>query len=327
MDTSQFGNQVKRNIAIAHKRDIYDLISIEEKLASMEEENKPLQALYKKMIGNGSDRFLVQPSDIPSMDHLYEELPNFQGPLDDIKRQLALCINSGDPLEIRPLLLLGQPGTGKTHFAKMIAQILETKTTFVSMSSMTAGWILSGSSSTWKDAKPGKVFMSLVDDIFANPLIIVDEIDKASSFSQYDPLGPLYGLLERETAVDFVDEFADVPIDASNVIWITTANDESLIPSPILSRMDVHEILPPNQEQARVIALNIYRQMRTTHNWGQGFDETPNDDVIDVFSKTNPRDMKSMWMRSFGNAKLARRGFIKTEDLPKPKPKKEKIGF
>lgn len=59
----------------------------------------------------------------------------------------------------------------------------------VPMSSMTAGWLLSGSSSQWKGAKPGKVFEALVDGEYANPVIVVDEIDKASCDAQYDPLG------------------------------------------------------------------------------------------------------------------------------------------
>ena len=93
------------------------------------------------------------------------------------------------------------------------------------MSSLTAGWILSGASAQWKNAKPGKVFDALVNGDYANPVIVVDEIDKAGGDSQYDPLGSLYTLLEHDTACDFVDEFAEVPIDASDVVWIATAND------------------------------------------------------------------------------------------------------
>ena len=75
----------------------------------------------------------------------------------------------------------------------------------VPMSSMTAGWLLSGASSQWKGAKPGKVFEALVDGEYANPVIVVDEIDKASSDAQYDPLGALYSLLEHDTAQNFTD--------------------------------------------------------------------------------------------------------------------------
>lgn len=63
-------------------------------------------------------------------------------------------------------------------------------------------------------------------------MIVVDEIDKAAGDAQYDPLGALYSLLEHDTAGNFTDEFADVPIDASQVIWIT--NDPGSIPDPIL---------------------------------------------------------------------------------------------
>ena len=105
----------------------------------------------------------------------------------------------------------------------------------VPMSSMTAGWLLSGASSQWKGSRPGKVFEALVDGQYANPVIVVDEIDKASADAQYDPLGALYSLLEHDTAHSFVDEFAEVAIDASQVIWVSTANDERSVPEPILT--------------------------------------------------------------------------------------------
>ena len=68
------------------------------------------------------------------------------------------------------------------------------------MSSLTAGWVLSGASSQWKGARPGKVFETLVDGHYANPVMVVDEIDKAGGEHAYDPLGALYSLLEHDTA-------------------------------------------------------------------------------------------------------------------------------
>ena len=108
--------------------------------------------------------------------------------------------------------------------------LLGTGMGFLSMSSLTAGWVLSGASSQWKGARPGKVFETLVDGQYANPVMVVDEIDKAGGEHAYDPLGALYSLLEHDTAGRFTDEFAEVAIDASQVIWVATANDERCDP-------------------------------------------------------------------------------------------------
>src|SRR5256884_9531582 len=141
------------------------------------------------------------------------------------------------------------------------------------MSSMTAGWVLSGASSQWKNAKPGKVFETILNGTYANPVIMVDELDKAGEDTQYDPLGALYMLLERDTAAEFVDEFVEIPIDASGVVWIATANDESRIPDPILNRMNVYEIESPDRNGSARIAQAIYGEIRGSHDWGKDFPE------------------------------------------------------
>ena len=197
------------------------------------------------------------------------------------------------------------------------------------MSSLTAGWILSGASSQWKNAKPGKVFDALVNGSYANPVIAVDEIDKAGSDAQYDPLGALYALLEHDTARAFIDEFAEVPIDAGNVIWIATANEAHAIPEPLLNRMNVYEIEPPGAAGARRIAQTIYDEIRTSHAWGRRFPDTLGDDALDVLAATPPRTMRRALLRAFGAARLDGRDAIGPRDIRADEgaAKRRPIGF
>src|SRR3954464_1363340 len=260
-------------LPIASLRSVFRLHDVERKLAKLpNKDHESLRTTYERMLERGPERFQVKPSGIPDMHQLYEQLPNFSDALDDVKRHVALAQDCRDGLDVTPMLLLGPPGIGKTHFARKLADLLGTGMNLVPMSSMTAGWLLSGASSQWKGAKPGKVFEALVEGQYANPVLVVDEIDKASADAQYDPLGSLYSLLEHDTAESFMDEFAEVAIDASQVIWIMTANDDRCIPEPILNRMNVFEIEPPSQDQARAMPPKLYRGIRAEHVWAGPFD-------------------------------------------------------
>ena len=106
-------------IPIARMRSVYRIDEVGRKLDKLPaKEHESLRATYERMLEKGPERFQVKPSGLPVMDHLYDELPNFHAVLDDVRRQLALCEDSRDALEITPLLLLGPPGVGKTHFAR-----------------------------------------------------------------------------------------------------------------------------------------------------------------------------------------------------------------
>ena len=316
-------------IPVAGFKDVYDTAAVEKALQELPQSaNEALRALYEKMLRLGGQRFAVKPSGLPEMQALFEELPNFGEVLEHIRRQLALCIDSKDDVELPPILLLGVPGIGKTHFARRVSQMLGTGYGFVPMSSLTAGWVLSGASSQWKNAKPGKVFETFLNGDYANPVVVVDELDKASADGQYDPLGALYELLETHTAMRFTDEFAEIPIDASGAVWFATANDAARIPEPLLNRMNVYEIEPSDAVGSARIARSLYREIRESHDWGRRFPEAASASVVEKLALLTPREMRRAVQAAFGNAKISGRDELRPEDVDLQRGgRKSRIGF
>lgn len=316
------------SIPIADVRTIYDVASVDQAMERTNVvHNEGLTALYGKMKHLGGHRFVVKPSNTDGLDALYERCPNFVDVIDDLRRHVALSVSGNEPVTFTPILLLGEPGVGKTHFARHLAEVLGTGYEFISMSSLTAGWILSGASSQWQHARPGKVAQTLIDGDFANPVVVLDEVDKAGGDARYDPLGALYGLLEADTASHFRDEYVEVDLDASHILWVSTANDEHALPEPILSRMNVFEIPRPDRDQARVIAATLYRETVAEHSWG--FPPEASDEVLDSLTGLPPREMRKALMMALGNAKLDGRDALSARDFVATlRPgRSRKIGF
>jgi ATP-dependent Lon protease len=313
-------------IPIADVRQIYEVSDVERALDEQAAgRNDALAALYEKMKKLGGERYLIKPSSPDALDSLYDDCPNFTEVIDDLKKSLALALSGNEPINFTPLLLLGEPGVGKTHFAKRLADVLGTGHEFVSMSSLTAGWILSGASSQWTGAKAGKVASTLIHGGYANPLMVLDEVDKAGGDARYDPMGALYGLLEHETAQKFKDEFIELDIDASHLLWVATANDERSLPEPILNRMNVYAVPRPDHEQAQNIATRLYHQMLAEHHWG--FAPEPPPEVLDRLAGLPPRDMKKRLLAAFGSAKLAGRDTLYASDLDMARAAQGKRGM
>lgn len=314
-------------IPLADTREIYCVSDVERALEDgAAGRHESLSAFYDRMRQRGGIRFVVKPSSTDALDALYERCPNFSEVVDDLKKYLALAVSGNEPVHFTPMLLLGEPGIGKTHFARCLAESLGTGYEFVSMSSLTAGWILSGASSQWSNAKPGKVANALVNGEYANPVMVLDEVDKAGGDSRYDPMGALYGLLERDTARSFRDEFVELDMDASHVLWVSTANDERSLPEPILNRMNVYEVPRPDEAESMRIACRLYREIVSAHDWG--FPEEPSADVMESLAEVPPRDMRKRLMAAFGTAKLDGRSELKARDLDLPRGKaRRRIGF
>ena len=320
--------QADIQIPLADYREIYSVADVERAMeGSAPSRNEALAAFYENMRKLGGVRYVVKPSVCDTVDPLYERCPNFDEVIDDVKKSLALAVSGNEPVSLTPILLLGEPGIGKTYFARCLADALATGCEFVSMSSLTAGWILSGASSQWNFAKPGKVARSLINGEYANPLIVLDEVDKAGGDVRYDPMGALYSLLERDTARRFKDEFVEVDIDASHILWVSTANDERSIPEPILNRMNVYAVPRPDRDAARHIACNLYQEIVSEHDWG--FPPEAPDEVMDRLASLPPRDMRKALLAALGNAKLDRRDHLLAKDFDTARlsRSKAKIGF
>ncbi|MGE5471920.1 MAG: AAA family ATPase [Bacteroidota bacterium] len=314
-------------LAVAEERTIYDVAVLERAMADAAgNRNEALATLYERMKQRGGGRFLVHPNGADMIDDLYDSCPNFGEVIDDLKKYIALSVAGNEPMSFTPILLLGEPGIGKTHFARELAARLGTGHEFISMSSLTAGWVLSGASSQWNNAKPGKVAHTLVHGDYANPVVVLDEIDKAGGDSRYDPMGALYSLLERDTARVFKDEFVDIDIDASHILWVTTANDDRHIPEPILNRMNVYEVPRPDHDAALSIAAALYREIVTAHDWG--FPPEAEAAVLECLGSLPPRDMRRRLLAAFGTAKLDGRNYLEEGDFAQARMgRSRKIGF
>jgi ATP-dependent Lon protease len=315
-------------IPLADLTSIYSVADVDRaREDSSARRNEGLKGWYDRMHELGGSRFIVKPSTHRAVDDLYDASPNFREVIDDLRKFLALAVSGNEAVQFTPMLLLGEPGLGKTYFAKKLAQALGTGFEFVSMSSLTAGWVLTGASAQWHNARPGKVAQTLIEGEFANPVVVLDEVDKAGGDARYDPMGALYTLLERDTASHFKDEFIDVDMDASHILWIATANDDASIPDPILNRMNVYAIDRPDAEGSRRIALAVYREILEQHNWS--FPAEPDELVVEKLAAIPPRDMKKLLLDAFGTARLAGRDHLEPCDIDAKKlcGRRARVGF
>ena len=302
------------NLSIAQTRAVYDIREVQGAKERCQGRSADLEAFYDRMLDSGAERFITKPSSAAALDNLYDDCPNFDEVLDDLSRYLGLALAGNGSINVMPILLLGDPGVGKTHFGKKLADTVGTEFEFISMNALSAGFVITGSSATWKGAKCGKVAERLVRGHYANPVVLLDEVEKATGSSQSDPMAALYQLLEPETSRNFRDEFIDVEIDASQIFWIMTANSTDGIPSPLLNRMAVYEIPAPTPEQAAHIAQRIYdgllRELKLAH-----FGAQLSQPVLDKLAPISPRDMRKTLLDALGYAVAAKRDVVQVEDI------------
>ena len=148
---------------------------------------------------------------------------------------------------IRPLLLVGPPGIGKTWFARRLAQALNLPFGSLNLGGATDNRCLQGTARGWSAATPAWPIAEMSRLAAPNPVLFLDEIEKAGG--QRESNGrvhdTLLAMIEPESAAGWFDECLRTPADLRNVVWVMAANDTRGIPAPLLSRLAVHHIAPP----------------------------------------------------------------------------------
>lgn len=229
------------------------------------------------------------------------------------ERAVALSQMTGAPVSVPPVLLLGEPGIGKTHASKAIAKALGVDIhAFSCATSSDAQALLVGHPPSWRGARTGILTEAMIASVSAQPAVLFDEVDKFMTHHTEQPYAVLLSALEPENAGAMRDEYLQVPFNVANALFILTANDASQIPDFIMDRVLAFNIAPPSGDALVAIARNIVVDVVDTLRGGVAL---PDEVTIRRLARTNPRGIKKIAKLAYGFAAAAGRARMALADI------------
>ncbi|MDZ4298804.1 MAG: AAA family ATPase [Moraxellaceae bacterium] len=246
------------------------------------------------------------------------KFPNFSELHNLLANQFALIRLTNAPLCMPPVLLAGPPGVGKTEALRWLCEKLLMPFEMIDMATAQDVMMLSGSDIRYRHSQPGVPLTTLIEHDCGNPLILLDELDKAFLAKEGLATQPLLTLLERKPAKHFKDLAVRFEVDASYINWFATANDTSLIAVPILSRMTVIDVKEPTREQLVQIAQYIYTDLLVELGCDEVFESNLSKVVIEILVASTPRVMKRVLREALGAAAREKRTQLLPTDIMVP---------
>lgn len=205
-----------------------------------------------------------------------------------ITELLAAIIISPD-IKGQIICLAGPPGVGKTSVAKSIARATGRKYARVSLGGVKDEAEIRGHRRTYIGAMPGRIINALIEAKSANPLILLDEVDKLGGDYKGDPASALLEALDGEQNSTFSDHYVDMPVDLSKVLFITTANDKSAIPDALRDRMEIIDIPGYTYEEKFNIAKkHLVKKQMSEHSLTKEnlrFTDSAIREIIDCYTR------------------------------------------
>lgn len=281
------------------------------------EEKKTEIKVMDELLARGETRLVGLTKDWrPRIAALRADMPHLAQVIARIEACCALSSWTRQPLRIPPLLLVGPPGVGKTHFAKCLADLLGVPQFVYALESAETVSVLTGSDKHWWNSEPGQLFKLIVQGEFANPVVILDELDKVTTGgNHYRPANALHTVLEPSTARQLRDKCIDLSFDASYVVYVATSNRLSSIDAALLSRFELFHVDEPGPRAAVALARAIGQQVLQHLNLTRRFERPTGEVVQQLALLGSPRRMHKVLTAAVGRAVVGGRTRVVVTDL------------